>query len=87
VTCVGERDQFSIRSTRWQRDSDILKFDDRLTVWQLPQSSVAAEQSVAKEVAWERLPIATIDLSRTYADEVITFKVEDRCEAALGFFL
>jgi hypothetical protein len=50
------------------------------------QSSVAAEQSVAKEVA-HRLPIATIDLGRTCADEVITFKVEDRCEAALGFFL
>jgi hypothetical protein len=28
-----------------------------------------------------------IDLGRTCADEVITFKVEDRCEAALGFFL
>jgi hypothetical protein len=35
----------------------------------------------------DRLPIAAIDLGRTCADEVITFKVEDRCEAALGFFL
>jgi hypothetical protein len=37
--------------------------------------------------ARDRLPIAAIDLGRTCADEVITFKVEDRCEAALGFFL
>ncbi|MDB5577762.1 MAG: NAD-dependent deacetylase 2 [Bradyrhizobium sp.] len=33
------------------------------------------------------LPIAAINLGRTRADEVLTLKVEDRCEAALAFLL
>ncbi|WP_299720819.1 NAD-dependent protein deacetylase [Tardiphaga sp.] len=33
------------------------------------------------------LPIAAINMGRTRADEVLTIKVEDRCETALAFLL
>ena len=33
------------------------------------------------------IPIAAINLGRTRADDLLTLKVEDRCEAALGFLL
>jgi NAD-dependent SIR2 family protein deacetylase len=33
------------------------------------------------------IPIAAVNLGRTRADDVLTFKVEDRCEAALAFLL
>jgi NAD-dependent SIR2 family protein deacetylase len=33
------------------------------------------------------LPIAAINMGRTRADELLTVKVEDRCEAALSFLL
>ncbi len=33
------------------------------------------------------LPIAAINMGRTRADDVLTMKVEDRCEAALAFLL
>ncbi|WP_295853822.1 NAD-dependent protein deacetylase [Tardiphaga sp.] len=33
------------------------------------------------------LPIAAINMGRTRADEVLTFKVDDRCETALAFLL
>jgi len=37
--------------------------------------------------AQRRIPIAAINLGRTRADDLLTLKVEDRCEAALGFLL
>ena len=33
------------------------------------------------------IPIAAINLGRTRADDLLTLKVEDRCEAALAFLL
>jgi hypothetical protein len=33
------------------------------------------------------MPIAAINLGRTRADDLLTLKVEDRCEAALSFLL
>ena len=32
-------------------------------------------------------PIAAVNLGRTRADDLLTLKVEDRCEAALSFLL
>jgi NAD-dependent SIR2 family protein deacetylase len=37
--------------------------------------------------AQRQIPIAAINLGRTRADDLLTLKVEDRCEAALGFLL
>ena len=31
------------------------------------------------------IPIAAVNLGRTRADDLLTLKVQDRCEAALGF--
>jgi NAD-dependent SIR2 family protein deacetylase len=33
------------------------------------------------------IPIAAVNLGRTRADDLLTLKVQDRCEAALGFLL
>jgi NAD-dependent SIR2 family protein deacetylase len=33
------------------------------------------------------IPIAAVNLGRTRADDLLTLKVEDRCEAALGYLL
>jgi NAD-dependent SIR2 family protein deacetylase len=33
------------------------------------------------------LPIAAVNLGRTRADELLSIKVEDRCDAALSFLL
>jgi hypothetical protein len=33
------------------------------------------------------IPIAAVNLSRTRADDLLTLKVADRCEAALSFLL
>jgi NAD-dependent SIR2 family protein deacetylase len=33
------------------------------------------------------IPIAAVNLGRTRADDLLTLKVEDRCEAALAFLL
>ena len=40
-----------------------------------------------RSAAQRRIPIAAINLGRTRADDLLTLKVEDRCEAALGFLL
>jgi NAD-dependent SIR2 family protein deacetylase len=40
-----------------------------------------------REAALARIPIAAINLGRTRADELLTLKIEDRCEAALSFLL
>ena len=40
-----------------------------------------------RHVAQRRIPIAAINLGRTRADDLLTLKVEDRCEAALSFLL
>jgi NAD-dependent SIR2 family protein deacetylase len=37
--------------------------------------------------AQRQIPIAAVNLGRTRADELLTLKVEDRCEAALAFLL
>ena len=37
--------------------------------------------------AREQIPIAAVNLGRTRADDLLTLKVEDRCEAALAFLL
>ena len=37
-----------------------------------------------RTAAQGRIPIAAINLGRTRADDLLTLKVEDRCEAALG---
>jgi NAD-dependent SIR2 family protein deacetylase len=37
--------------------------------------------------AQKGLPIAAVNLGRTRADDLLTLKVEDRCEAALAFLL
>jgi hypothetical protein len=41
----------------------------------------------AQAAARAGLPIAAVNLGRTRADELLTLKVEDRCEAALTFLL
>ncbi len=40
-----------------------------------------------RAAAQRQIPIAAINLGRTRADDLLTLKVEDRCEAALGFLL
>jgi NAD-dependent SIR2 family protein deacetylase len=37
--------------------------------------------------AHRRIPIAAVNLGRTRADDLLTLKVEERCEAALSFLL
>jgi NAD-dependent SIR2 family protein deacetylase len=37
--------------------------------------------------AQRQIPIAAVNLGRTRADDLLTLKVEDRCETALGFLL
>jgi NAD-dependent SIR2 family protein deacetylase len=41
----------------------------------------------AKAAAQRRIPIAAVNLGRTRADDLLTLKIEDRCEAALSFLL
>jgi NAD-dependent SIR2 family protein deacetylase len=41
----------------------------------------------AQAAARMGLPIAAVNLGRTRADELLTIKVEDRCDAALSFLL
>lgn len=41
----------------------------------------------AQMAALRGIPIAAINLGRTRADDLLTLKVEDRCEAALSFLL
>jgi NAD-dependent SIR2 family protein deacetylase len=40
-----------------------------------------------KQAADNGIPVAAINLGRTRADDLLTLKVEDRCEAALSFLL
>jgi len=40
-----------------------------------------------RTAAQRGLPVAAINLGRTRADDLLTLKVEDRCEAALAFLL
>ena len=40
-----------------------------------------------RAAAQKGMPIAAVNLGRTRADDLLTLKVEDRCEAALGFLL
>jgi NAD-dependent SIR2 family protein deacetylase len=41
----------------------------------------------AQMAARRQIPIAAVNLGRTRADDLLTLKVEDRCEAALAFLL
>lgn len=41
----------------------------------------------AKAAAQRGIPIAAVNLGRTRADDLLTLKIEDRCEAALSFLL
>lgn len=41
----------------------------------------------AQAAAHRRIPIAAVNLGRTRADDLLTLKVEERCEAALSFLL
>ena len=41
----------------------------------------------ARAAAQRGIPIAAVNLGRTRADDLLTLKVEDRCEAALSFLL
>lgn len=41
----------------------------------------------AQAAARRGIPIAAVNLGRTRADDLLTLKVEDRCEAALSFLL
>ncbi|MBV8918467.1 NAD-dependent protein deacetylase [Bradyrhizobium sp.] len=41
----------------------------------------------AQMAAQRGMPIAAVNLGRTRADDLLTLKVEDRCEAALAFLL
>jgi NAD-dependent SIR2 family protein deacetylase len=41
----------------------------------------------AQAAAQLRIPIAAVNLGRTRADDLLTLKVEERCEAALSFLL
>ena len=41
----------------------------------------------AQMAAGRQIPIAAVNLGRTRADDLLTLKVEDRCEAALAFLL
>lgn len=40
-----------------------------------------------KQAAEQNIPIAAINLGRTRADDLLSLKVEERCEAALAFLL
>jgi NAD-dependent SIR2 family protein deacetylase len=40
-----------------------------------------------RSAAERRIPIAAINIGRTRADDLLTLKVADRCEAALAFLL
>jgi NAD-dependent SIR2 family protein deacetylase len=40
----------------------------------------------AQMAARRGIPIAAVNLGRTRADDLLTLKVEDRCEAALSFY-
>lgn len=40
-----------------------------------------------QEAARRQIPIAAVNLGRTRADDLLTLKVEERCEAALAFLL
>jgi len=41
----------------------------------------------AQAAARRGVPIAAVNLGRTRADDLLTLKVEERCEAALSFLL
>jgi NAD-dependent SIR2 family protein deacetylase len=41
----------------------------------------------AQAAARRGIPIAAINLGRTRADDLLTLKIQDRCEAALSFLL
>jgi NAD-dependent SIR2 family protein deacetylase len=41
----------------------------------------------AQAAARRGIPIAAVNLGRTRADDLLTLKVQDRCEAALSFLL
>ena len=41
----------------------------------------------AQAAAQRGIPIAAVNLGRTRADDLLTLKIEDRCEAALSFLL
>jgi NAD-dependent SIR2 family protein deacetylase len=41
----------------------------------------------AQAAAQRRIPIAAVNLGRTRADDLLTLKVEERCETALSFLL
>jgi hypothetical protein len=41
----------------------------------------------ALAAAQRGLPIAAVNIGRTRADDLLTLKVEERCEAALSFLL
>jgi NAD-dependent SIR2 family protein deacetylase len=40
-----------------------------------------------RAAAQREIPIAAVNLGRTRADDLLTLKVEARCEAALAFLL
>ena len=40
-----------------------------------------------RAAAQRRIPIAAVNLGRTRADDLMTLKVEERCETALAFLL
>jgi len=41
----------------------------------------------ALAAARRNLPIAAVNIGRTRADDLLTLKIEERCEAALSFLL
>ena len=41
----------------------------------------------AQMAAQRAMPIAAVNLGKTRADDLLTLKIEDRCEAALAFLL
>jgi NAD-dependent SIR2 family protein deacetylase len=48
---------------------------------------VSSGYRFARMAADRRIPIAAINLGRTRADDLLTLKVEERCETALSFLL
>jgi NAD-dependent SIR2 family protein deacetylase len=41
----------------------------------------------AQMAARQGIPVAAVNMGRTRSDDLLAFKVEDRCEAALSFLL
>ena len=82
VAFFGEsvpRDQVSMAMEALEQADAMLVVGSSLMVY----SGFRFAQAAAKR----GIPIAAVNLGRTRADDLLTLKIEDRCEAALAFLL